>query len=142
MRALLIMFSLLLPFPALAAITIRDAWAPPSLVGNDVGVAYLTIESGQDDRLVSVSSPVAKVVEIHTHEKDGDVLRMRKLPSLPLTQNEHAVFEPRGLHLMLYGLNVPLKEGEHFPLTLHFTHARPATVTAVVSQQKLDDFLK
>lgn len=142
MRAFLIAAALFLPLPAMAAVTVHDAWAPPSLIGSEVGVAYLTLDSADSDTLVSVDTPAAKSVEIHTHEKDGDIVRMRMLSSLPLAKGVRVVLAPRGLHLMLYGLKAPLKEGKHFPLTLRFAKARPVSVTVIVSQQKLDDSLK
>ena len=46
------------------------------------GVAYLTIRSPTPDRLVSVSSPVAKKAELHTMEMAGMVMKMRPLAAL------------------------------------------------------------
>lgn len=125
-----------------AKVQLSSAWAPPSLKGISTGVAYLTLTSDAGDVLLSASSPVAAVVEIHTHIKHEGVLRMRKLSSLAVDGGKTISFEPRGLHFMLYQLKSPLTEGQTFPLTLRFKNAGEVTVTATVNQQKLLDYLK
>lgn len=142
MRYLLLFTAVLFASPAFAEVKLQDPWSPPSLIGSTTGVAYLTLLSDSHDAVVSASSPVAKVVELHTHEKDGNIVRMRKLETIALPSGHTVTLAPRGLHLMLYGLKRPLIEGQRFPLTLQFTHAKPVTVEAVVSQQKLLDFLR
>ncbi len=128
--------------PAFAAVGVSNAWAPPSLIGTTTGVAYVTLHSTSDDALVSITSPVAKSIELHTHLKENGILRMRKLDSIPLPANTKVTLEPRGLHIMLYKLTRPLKEGDRFKAILHFTHAKPQQVTVQVSQKKLLEFLR
>jgi periplasmic copper chaperone A len=42
------------------------------------------------------------------------------------------VFQPGGLHVMLLDLKAPLKEGEHFPVTLTFEKAGQVTISVAV----------
>ena len=47
---------------------------------------------------------------------------------IELPAGEDAVLEPGGLHVMLIGLNDPLRAGERFELTLVFDDASEKTV--------------
>lgn len=106
----------------LGAISIELPWARelPPVAPN--GAAYLRIENGGDTsvRIVSGYSPVAGRVEIHAHEMDAGVMKMRHLHSLDVPAQGSVAFEPGGLHLMLIGLKEPLVAGKEFPLTLVF----------------------
>jgi copper(I)-binding protein len=131
--------------PALCEVVLpsaRDAWSPPTLSGTTIGVAYLTLTSPQNDALVRVESPVAGKIELHTHQMQGDIVQMRKLNTIPLAAEETVILAPRGLHLMLYQLQRPLKEGDHYPLTLYYASGAKMTITAAVSAEKLREFLK
>jgi periplasmic copper chaperone A len=120
----------------------HDAWSPPSLIGTTIGVAYLTLTSPEDDALVRVESPVAGRIELHAHQMQGDIVQMRKLNTIPLVAGKTVTLAPRGLHLMLFQLHRPLKEGAHYPITLHYASGAKITIIAIVSAQKLRDFLK
>jgi copper(I)-binding protein len=70
------------------------------------------------DRIVSARTPAARTVELHTHIRDGDVMRMRPVPAIDLPPGQEVRFAPGGLHLMLIGLTAPLRQGERVPVTL------------------------
>lgn len=130
----------LLASPALAGeakvgdIAITTAWARATPPRPPVGGAYLTITNAgaQSDFLVGGKTGAAKSVELHTHQKDGQVMRMVALSSIEVPAGQTVTFAPGGLHVMLIGLAKPLKEGESFPLTLEFANAGPVTVTVDV----------
>jgi len=113
---------------------VQDVWSRATVTGMQNGVAYFTISNNgeKDDVLLGASSPVAEKAELHTHEKDGDVLRMRQLHDVPIAAGETVSFEPRGYHVMLMGLHEPLQEGSPFPLTLEFESADDVTVEVEV----------
>ena len=108
------------------------SWPAPPMAAN--GSAYLVINNhGQaDDVLLSADSPVAERVEIHTHMMDGDMMKMRQLENLPVPAGESVTLAPGGHHLMLMGLKQAPKEGERFPLTLHFEQAGEVAVEVSV----------
>ena len=93
------------------------------------GAAYISVmTNGADDRLVGAKSPVAKRVEIHTHIKDGDVMRMRQVEDpLPISVGTPIEMGPGGIHVMLMGLNKPLEDGAPIPVTLVFENAGDIT---------------
>ena len=119
----------------LGDLSIHGPWARemPPVAPN--GAAYLRIENGGDEaaHVVSASSPIADRVEIHTHEMDDGVMKMRHVHSLEVPAQGTVTFEPGGLHLMLIGLTEPLVRGESFPLTLEFDGAGTIDVTVDVT---------
>ena len=123
--------------PALAQtgkLEVSDAWARATPAKAENGVAYLTIMTPTPDRLVSVSSPVAKKAELHTMEMAGMVMKMRPLAGLDIPAGQSVTLKPGGEHIMLMGLNGPLREGQSFPLTLTFEKAGAREVTVPVGK--------
>ncbi|MDP6705257.1 MAG: copper chaperone PCu(A)C [Alphaproteobacteria bacterium] len=105
-------------------ITVTDPWARASAGPARNGGAYLTIKSGgAGDRLTRVDSGVAKRTELHNHINDGGVMKMRPVDGIDVPAGGMAMLKPGGYHVMLMKLKQPLKQGESFPMTLHFTKA-------------------
>ena len=113
---------------------VAGAWARATPAKAETGIAYLTIRSPTPDRLVSVSSPVAKKVELNTMEMSGMVMKMRAVASLDIPAGQPVTLKPGGDHIMLIGLNGPLREGQSFPLTLTFEKAGAREVTVAVEK--------
>ena len=61
-------------------------------------------------------------------------MRMRRVESVALPAGEPVVFKPHGLHLMLFGLEAGLADGEHYTLTLRFERAPPVTLEVPIRQ--------
>lgn len=126
-RTLWIVLVLSQALPAIAAaqgIQVQDAWSRATPPGIDVGVAYFTIRNtGKSDRLLRVSSPVARSAELHVSEARDGVMKMEGLASVEVGSGAPVSFEPSGRHVMLVGLKKQLKEGDVFPLTLTFANA-------------------
>lgn len=82
--------------------------------------AYLTVKntSSTDVILVSGTADFAKVVELHNHIMKGEVMRMEKQEQVVVPAGESLTFQPGGLHMMLFGLNTSLKEGQTVKLSL------------------------
>ncbi len=115
-------------------VTVAHPWARATPGGATVGVAFMEIktEPGTADRLLSASSPAAGRVEIHTHIKDGDVMKMRRIDSVDLEPGKSRVLKPSGEHIMMFDLKQPLKEGELIKLTLIFEKAGAIEVEGAV----------
>ena len=113
---------------------VSNAWARATPAKAETGIAYLRIRSPTADRLVSVSSPVAKKVELNTMEMSGMVMKMRPLASLDIPADQPVTLKPGSEHIMLMGLNGPLREGQSFPLTLTFEKAGARGVTVAVEK--------
>jgi copper(I)-binding protein len=115
-------------------ITVTDAWARASAGMARAGAAFLTITNSgsSDDRVIAAQAPVSDVAELHTHIKDGEVMRMRQVEDIPVKAGETVVLQPGGLHVMFMGLHEGLKEGQTFPLTLTFEKAGSVETTVTV----------
>ena len=113
---------------------VKNAWAGATPGKAENGAAYLTIQSPTADRLVSVSSPVAKKAELHSMSMQGAVMKMRPIDGLDVPAGQPVALKPGGEHIMLMGLNQQLHEGQSFPLTLDFEKAGPRTVTVTVEK--------
>lgn len=98
---------------------------------NTNGAGFMSIRNAgsQPDRLLSASTPAARVVELHTHIREGDVMRMRPVTDIPVPAGQTVHLRPGGLHLMLIGLTGPLNRGASVPLTLRFERAGEVQVT-------------
>jgi copper(I)-binding protein len=112
-----------------AKIEVVRPWARATAATAKTGAAYMTLRNPGDaaDRLIGASSPAAGRAELHTHIKDGEVMRMRKVDTIALNARGATTFAPGGLHVMLFDLKAPLKEGATFPLTLKFERAGEIT---------------
>jgi copper(I)-binding protein len=113
---------------------IDNAWAGATPGRAENGAAYVTITSPTADRLVSASTPVAKKAELHTMSMQGMVMKMRPISGVDIPAGQPVSLKPGGEHIMLMGLNQPLREGQSFPLTLDFEKAGPHTVTVTVEK--------
>lgn len=108
-------------------------WARATPALAPAGIAYMTIvNNGASDKLLKAASDVAKIVELHTHILDGQVMRMREVDKIDVAGGTETQLAPGGLHVMLIGLKGPLKEGTTFPLTLTFEKAGTVTVEVAV----------
>lgn len=116
-------------------VSVAGAWARATPEGAKNGAAYLVLKGGTEaaDTLLGGSSPVAGVVEVHTHLEEDGVMKMRRVEKLAVAPGSTQVFAPGGLHVMLMNLTAPLKEGSSFPLTLKFETAGEITVDVAVA---------
>ncbi len=112
-----------------ADVQVMGAWVRPAVKGQSGTGGYMRLLSPAGATLVGFSSPVAGVAELHEMSMDGDVMRMRPVPSLPLPAGQVVALKPGGYHLMLMRLKQPLKVGERVPLTLRLKAASGALQT-------------
>jgi copper(I)-binding protein len=83
----------------------------------------LTAKEGS--KLVSASSPVAGVTEVHEMKMDGDVMKMRAVQGgLELPAGKAVELKPGGYHVMLMDLKSTLQKDSMIPLTLVFKDAK------------------
>lgn len=114
-----------------------DAYAFATAESAKAGGAYVSLKShGDADRLVAAKSDVAKRVEIHEHQNDDGVMRMREVEGgIELPAGGAIEMKPGGYHVMLMGLNAPLTDGQSFPVTLVFESGTEMTVDIAVKER-------
>ena len=108
-------------------IMIDDAYARSSGKMAKAGAAFMMIrnETDTDDRLISVSSEIAKMVQLHTHHRSDDgVMKMRHVSDgfLVPANGMHMLSRGRD-HVMFMGLTDPWEHGQSISLTLVFENA-------------------
>ena len=127
--------------PALAGdIAIEDAYARAASPTAKSGAAFMLIRNAgeADDRLVAATSDVAARVELHTHVKDGDVMRMIHVEEgFALPAGETLVLERGGMHVMFMGLTRPLEQGDMVDVTLTFEEAGDVVVQIPVDLERM-----
>lgn len=121
-------------------VVISNVWVRASAPGQEVGAAYMTLQSGHGTTLVKTESAAAGSVEIHSMTMDNGVMKMRRMDTLPLVAGKPTKLEPGGFHLMLFDLKKPLKAGEQAEFTLHFKDSAGKTSEIKLSAPiKVDD---
>lgn len=110
-------------------LSVEGAYARAAAAGA-ASAAYLTVTTaGAPDRLIGVSSPAAKRVELHAHQVDAQgVASMRPVAAIEVAPGAPAVLEPGGLHVMMMGTVAAIGEGDTISLTLRFEHAGEVTL--------------
>jgi copper(I)-binding protein len=103
---------------ATAQTIVKEAWVQGTVPQQKATGMFAQITSTAGGKLVSASSPVAGVVEIHEMSMDGNVMKMRAIPGLDLPAGKAVDLKPGGYHVMLMGLKQALKEGETVAVTL------------------------
>lgn len=108
---------------------VKDAWVRAPAPGQQVAGAYMELTARARLALISVASPVAGRVELHSTAVEGGVMRMRPVDRIDLPADKPVKLAPGGLHVMLMDLKQALKPGDRVPLTL--TVQRPDSSRAV-----------
>lgn len=119
MKRFVIVFSAtLLAGTAMAQVTVKDAWVRATVASQKATGAFMQLLSAQDAKLVGAKSPVADVVEVHEMIMEGNVMKMRAMPSLALPAGKTVELKPGGYHVMLMDLKGQIKDGDSVPVTL------------------------
>jgi len=100
-------------------VEVKNAWVRATVQGQKATGAFMQITAPAASTLISVSTPVAGVAEVHEMKMDGDVMRMRPLAKgLELPAGKAVQLQPGGYHLMLMDLKLPLQKDTTIPVTL------------------------
>ena len=105
---------------AVAQVAVTDAWVRGTVTGQMATGAFMQLKSPADASLIAVSSPAAKIVEVHEMKMEGGMMKMGAVARLALPAGKAVELKPGGYHVMLMDLVKPLKEGDTVPLQLTF----------------------
>lgn len=102
---------------------VSDAYVRQPLIGRDVTAAYLTLTSEAETpaQVIAVSSTHSISVEMHSHAMEDGLMRMRKVDTLSVPSNGSLVLEPMSDHLMLFGIEEGLVEGDIVTIVMTVT---------------------
>lgn len=101
---------------------IDNAVVAAPIAGGEVTALYLEIanEGSIDDELLAVATTVARKTELHRQVDHGGTTTMEEVEALPVPAGGSLAMHPGGYHVMVLGLDSPLKPGESVQLELHF----------------------
>jgi copper(I)-binding protein len=119
MRTLLVSLCIALSGASEAAQpTVSDGWARATVPGQNGGAAFFSISSDHPVQIVGVTTPVAKLAQLHQMKMSGATMTMRPVNALDVPAGTKISLSPSGTHVMLFDLAGPLVVGQHFSLTL------------------------
>lgn len=116
-----------------ADLKISAPWARAS--ASKTAEAFLTIrnEGAEPERLMAISSPVAKRVELLRYEAIGGVNGAQTVKSIEIPPGKTITLAPAATVLSLIGLKRPLQVGSTVRLTLTFARNGAVSVFARVA---------
>lgn len=139
-----------------SAISIRDAWARPTVPMGDMkadatpaagahggmqmdgplSAAYMVIENaGAADKLLGASGDVAAMIQVHqTKESNGMMMMEEAKDGVDVPANGALELKPGGYHVMLMNVKNQLKPGDTFKLTLKFSSGAEIPVDVTVRE--------
>lgn len=109
---------------------------PPGIKNTAV---FFTIKNttNNDQLIVSAQASAGEKVELHTHSMVNGVMSMRQVMSVPLSAGEEVLFQPGGLHIMLFNVKKPLVVGDKVDITLLLDNGEKVKFVADVSMPNL-----
>lgn len=116
------------------AITMPFVRATPPMLPNSAAFMSIANHDAIDHSVVSASSDISEVVELHTHIHEGGMMRMRRIDQITIPANDRTQLKPGGLHIMLIGLKQTLRPGNHVEITLNFEDGSQQHVTAPIKK--------
>jgi copper(I)-binding protein len=109
---------------AAAEVVATEAWVRGTVPGQHTTGAFVTLRASEAAKLVGVSSPAAKLAELHTSEPSGGVMRMHAVDAIALPAGQRVELKPGGYHVMLIDLKKQVRAGDRVPLSFEVEDAK------------------
>lgn len=105
---------------------------------HDIAAAFMTMTNRGDTpvALVGVSSPDAKVVEMHEMKTIDGMMTMRRVDTIVIPPHRSVTLAPGGAHLMLIDLTRTLTAGDKAVIDLKFDDGSRARIEARVESHE------
>lgn len=106
---------------------------PPNAVNSAI---FMTIENHMDAErtLISATTEIADKAELHTVEKDGDLMKMRQVDQIILPAHGQVILKPGSYHIMLLNVKQPLVEGDNIHVTLGYANGETENLEVPVKK--------
>ncbi|QEP44865.1 copper chaperone PCu(A)C [Ectothiorhodospiraceae bacterium BW-2] len=117
-------------------VSIQHGWVRAVPPTSRMSAAYMQLQNHatEEDHLVSATSDVAKVVELHNVRKHSGMMEMYQVKSIGISGGSTTELKPGSYHIMLIDLVKPLKVGDQISLTLNFMNGGAQTITLPVKE--------
>lgn len=125
----------LTPWAAVAqtdSVEVVDATVRVPLPGKSLTSAYFLLHNRGDQprELVAAEADLAERAELHSHQTEDGMMKMRPVESVTVPAQGHVRFSSGGHHLMLFDLSRRPRTGDAIELVLIFADGHKETVTA------------
>lgn len=116
------------------SVTVMNPYARAVPAGQPNSAAFMMLKNttNQDRAVINARSTASKVVELHTHKKEGGMMRMRQVEKIVIKANSKTVLKPGGLHIMFIGLQKQFKAGNTVDMELEFDNGEKIKLTIPV----------
>ncbi len=120
-------------------VMVDKAWVGESVPGQTSATLELNISTVSPAALLSVSSPLAEKIEIHSMVLHQGKMMVRVVDRLALQAHRTTTFGSHQLFLMMVGLKQQLNVGDHVPVTLviDYGNKRTQTITLDAAVKKM-----
>jgi len=136
LKVILLFFSLTaLPISSYAdSVVVIHPYARAVPEGQPNSAAFMVLknDTNQDRALIDAKSSVSNFVELHTHRKEGGMMRMRRVEKIEIKANSKTILKPGGLHVMFIGLKQQLTQGDVVDLELFFDNGKTTKLSVPV----------
>ena len=119
-------------------ISVNTGYIRETIPGTSISSAYMTIQNTSSKKisLIGASSDFSPRIEIHEHTMEDGMMRMRQRKSIEIPAEGEVILQPSGLHLMIFDLKKPLKEGQTVSIILHFSTHEELTIQLPIQSIK------
>jgi copper(I)-binding protein len=119
--------------PALATVTVTDAWIRALPASSPSGGYFTLRNDGKNtETLVSAASPACGMLMLHLSENKGGMSAMREVTGVDVAPGATLRFEPGSYHLMCMGATPAIRPGAEVPVTLVFKSGEKLTANFAV----------
>jgi periplasmic copper chaperone A len=124
---------------AQAPLTVTGAWVREPVPGRPATAAYAVLEntSATEVQIVSATADIAGTVELHEMVRAGDMMKMSPVKSIAVPAKGKVELKPGGLHVMLFELKKPVKDGDTVTLTFKTSSGATVQTTAAVRKGQM-----
>jgi len=136
--------ALLSTFAMADPLKVEDAVVPLSPPTAMAHAAYMKLlnASLSEVEVIGASAEGYAMAHLHVSEEKNGVATMSSVESIIIDPDQHVIFEPGGLHIMLMRPTVELEEGGTVEISLSFADGSTQAIKAsVVSREALASFL-
>ena len=98
---------------------------------------FMDIKNNSDKEisLIDANTSLSSVTELHTHIKDGEMMKMIKVSDIKIPAHGEANLKPGGLHIMVFDLNSSVDENTTANVGLKFDNNETMLIENIPSKK-------
>lgn len=98
---------------------------------------FMDIKNNSDKEisLIDANTSLSSVTELHTHIKDGEMMKMIKVSDIKIPAHGEANLKPGGLHIMVFDLNSSVDENTTANVWLKFDNNETMLIENIPSKK-------